>query len=414
MAPEWKRSVAEALLQALGVDKEFQATLNTRNERMMGDASKFCKHIVRLETDINGIQRKMEEKFENLGAMLNAPMPRVWDYTSTTDDTVEALSPEGCLGEGVDVTALIGAQREMRVKLEDEVLSPMRAWIKAFEQAATQMKKLEVQRLILDNRRRTVGDLDHQLSMMHEKSMRATPAQNGLHTSGQAGPYGDAGAYDPKTARLIEEKSKKKAHKEGKLNKSQAQFQELEQIVYNSLKTLIEDADQFKVYAHAALVEMSTCFAAACSVFENPGATGASMEFSSTAGREGADGAAAPPTAPPRSGSSRILSGMFSKLSMLGAGGAPAAGGTGRGGGGARAYDSGAGRHADQVERFDAAGAGMAPAGKIAPPPSPGRAAGRPSQGAGAAVATGYYEPAAATSPPPNAHRHAGSQGWGC
>jgi hypothetical protein len=32
------------------------------------------------------------------------------------------------------VGALLGAQHRMQAKLEEEVLSPMRAWIKAFEQ----------------------------------------------------------------------------------------------------------------------------------------------------------------------------------------------------------------------------------------------------------------------------------------
>eukprot|EP00955_Chlamydomonas_euryale_P048749 354069-Chlamydomonas_euryale.AAC.11 len=55
------------------------------------------------------------DKFENLAAMLSAPMPRVWDYTSH-DDTVEALSPEGVLGAGIDAAGLVQLQRAMRTK----------------------------------------------------------------------------------------------------------------------------------------------------------------------------------------------------------------------------------------------------------------------------------------------------------
>lgn len=48
------------LLQTLNIDKDFQATLNSRNERMMTDARVFSKHIIRLEKDIAGMQGKVE------------------------------------------------------------------------------------------------------------------------------------------------------------------------------------------------------------------------------------------------------------------------------------------------------------------------------------------------------------------
>lgn len=284
MGRAWRR-VSEAVRQTLGpvTDKEFQATPNLRNEAMLKDAAAFSTQIKTMEKDLLAVQKTMSVQFLNLRDMLSTALPRVWDYNPYDATVVEARGEAIAIGRGVNIDRLDEAQGSLKAKLEEEVYVPMREWMKDYHKIQSKMRELEQLRLELDSRRRTVGDLDHKLSVLRAKA----PVQQAMYNNhpGHRG-LGDDG-YDPKLLRMIDELGGKKSHKEDKLRDIQNAFQQLEETCFNSLETLILDAASLRHYAGSALFHIQECYSLSSSAFDASAAN--QLEYSTTAG-EGAQG----------------------------------------------------------------------------------------------------------------------------
>lgn len=102
---------------------------------------------------------------------MSAPLPRVYEETGggkvvpVSNGPVTGAAPNSGAGltpiGGTDFSSEeIGkVAKETGKKLESEVLAPMERWMNAFSLVQTRMKKLEVLRLEVDSRRRTVAKL---------------------------------------------------------------------------------------------------------------------------------------------------------------------------------------------------------------------------------------------------------------
>lgn len=351
MGRAWRR-VSEAVRQTLGpvTDKEFQATPNLRNEAMLKDAAAFSTQIKTMEKDLLAIQKTMSVQFLNLRDMLSTALPRVWDYNPYDATVVEARGEAIAIGRGVNIDRLDESQGSLKAKLEEEVYVPMREWMKDYHKIQSKMRELEQLRLELDSRRRTVGDLDHKLSVMRS---RAPVQQGGYSTHPGHRGMGDEG-YDPKLLRMIDELGSKKAHKEDKLRDIQNAFQQLEETCFNSLETLILDAASLRHYAGSALFHIQECYALSSSAFDAN--ANAQLEYSTTGGDGAQQGyaeqgqVAARPTEDLHGGPARANKGSMAAGYPLNAQGP-------RQDYGDNCYD--------QVSAFDAAPAAT---GKIAPP----------------------------------------------
>lgn len=101
-----------------------------------------------------------------------SPLPRVYEETGggkvvpiATGPTSSGAAPSGPAAlspiGGTDFNAeeMAKVAKETGKKLESEVLAPMERWMNAFSLVQNRMGKLEVLRLEVDSRRRTVAKL---------------------------------------------------------------------------------------------------------------------------------------------------------------------------------------------------------------------------------------------------------------
>ena len=185
--------------------------------------------------------------FTDFRAIMLSPLPRV--YEEGHNGAAVPSEPEPTMiGGDVQVERLTSAAQEAKKRLEVEVLQPVKQWMVAYRTIAERMKRLEALRLELDSRRRTVSDLQ----------AKCERVRAGLGAGAARG----RGEVD------LEVALRKMQHKEDKMQRAMAQYQEVEQTVYNSLFTLIKDTSVLRDYAAAALLIIQESYAAAYAAFE--------------------------------------------------------------------------------------------------------------------------------------------------
>eukprot|EP00201_Polytomella_parva_P017152 CAMPEP_0175058940 /NCGR_PEP_ID=MMETSP0052_2-20121109/12137_1 /TAXON_ID=51329 ORGANISM="Polytomella parva, Strain SAG 63-3" /NCGR_SAMPLE_ID=MMETSP0052_2 /ASSEMBLY_ACC=CAM_ASM_000194 /LENGTH=326 /DNA_ID=CAMNT_0016324397 /DNA_START=44 /DNA_END=1020 /DNA_ORIENTATION=- len=232
MIPGW-RTVTEAVRQKVVSAEKDKFTSNARNEAMFKEATDFAQHLKLLDKDFRAIQKQAEMNFSNLKLVLSSPLPRVFDDTGNGLVAIE--DDAKLIGHGVNIEGLSNASEDLKKRLEEEVLLPLRQWVAAYQAIKERMAKLEQVRLEVDSRKRTVEQLKERVDKAR-------------HTLSTAQPKNRAKAEDDldKAVALLK-------HKDEKLNRTTICFQELERTVYNSLYTLIKDTSVLREYAAVSI-----------------------------------------------------------------------------------------------------------------------------------------------------------------
>lgn len=257
MGQGWRR-VSEAVRQKVGVldtDRTFKTTANGRNEAMFREATDFAQHLRSMERDLRGISKQVDLQFTGLRNILISPLPRA--YEMGQNGPVPLEEEPRPIGQNVHIDKIVGSAQDLKRRLETEVIQPIKEWMVAYRTIQDRMRQLESVRLELDSRRRTVGNMQGRFERM--KTNVGSMGQNG-------------------TAEL-EQMEKAVIHKEEKMMRTSAQYQEMERMVYNSLFTLVRDTSVLREYTAAALQIIQECFAMAHSAYD---AT-AGLEFSTSA-----------------------------------------------------------------------------------------------------------------------------------
>lgn len=210
---------------------------------MFKEATNFAGHLKQLEKDLKALQKQIDVHSTSLRNILVSPLPRV--YEEGLQGPVPSEDEPRMIGGNVQVERISGASQELKKRLEQEVIQPLKAWLDAYRTVEVRIKELEALRLELDSRRRTVGSLQGRL-----ERVKTLPATNN------------------KRDIKIKDTEEKKEHKEEKMQRTQEQYKHMEQIVYNSLFTLIKDTSVLRDYAAAALLIVQECFQTAYSSFE--------------------------------------------------------------------------------------------------------------------------------------------------
>ncbi|KAG2451877.1 hypothetical protein HYH02_003652 [Chlamydomonas schloesseri] len=245
MGHGWRR-VMETVRQKVGTDKTFVATSNARNEAMFKEATDFCAHLRTLERDLRSMHKEIDAKFANMRAILSSPLPRTYDEGS--NGTAMPVSEDAKLiGQGIAVDRLQEAANELRQRLDDEVIKPLRSWLMAYRTVSERMEKLEALRLELDSRRRTVDSLEEKC----DKLAKVTPTAK------------DKDKHEQE----MEKMSQLLLHKQDKRNRTNSAFEELEKMVYNSLNTLVKDTGVLRDYTGLSLSILQDCFQKGHSAF---------------------------------------------------------------------------------------------------------------------------------------------------
>ncbi|PNW71418.1 hypothetical protein CHLRE_16g653450v5 [Chlamydomonas reinhardtii] len=240
----WRR-VMETMRQKVGTDKAFVATSNARNEAMFKEATDFCNHLRLLERDLRSMHKEIDAKFANLRAILSSPLPRT--YEEGANGVVPVSEEAKLIGQGIAVDRLQESANELRQRLDDEVIKPLRSWLMAYRTVSERMEKLEALRLELDSRRRTVDSLEEKCDKLHKTAPAAKDKD--------------------KHEQEMEKMSQLLLHKQDKCNRTKNAFEELEKMVYNSLNTLVKDTGVLRDYTGLSLSILQDCFQRGHSAF---------------------------------------------------------------------------------------------------------------------------------------------------
>lgn len=206
---------------------------------MFKEASDFCVHLKTLERDLRSLHKEVESNFSNLRGILLAPLPRA--YEEAQNGVAQACS-EGepkLIGQGVQVDSLMQCSADLKNRLEEEVVKPLKHWYAAYKNIVDRMTKLEQLRLELDSRRRTVETLQLKLDRLRTQ----VNMQNRDKVEQEA----------DKLLLLLQ-------HKQDKLQRTGVSYREAEQTVFNSLNTLIKDTGVLRDYTGLALQLVQDCY----------------------------------------------------------------------------------------------------------------------------------------------------------
>lgn len=254
MGGGWRR-VSEAVRQKVGImDREFKSTTNGRNEAMFKEATDFSVHLRTLERDLRAMQKQVDAHFTNMRNILISPLPRAYEEGQNGPAPIEE-EPRP-IGQNVHIDRITSSAGEMKRRLDNEVIQPVKEWMVAYRTISDRMRQLEAVRLELDSRRRTVSELQTKF----ERAKASAPPAH-------------------KAQMLVESIEKELVHKEEKMLRTLAHYQEMERTVYNSLFTLVKDTSVLRDYAAAALNIIQDCFRDAAAAFEAPGGA---LEYSTT------------------------------------------------------------------------------------------------------------------------------------
>ncbi|GLC52193.1 hypothetical protein PLESTB_000593500 [Pleodorina starrii] len=212
---------------------------------MFKEATEFSLHLKNLERDLRSMQKDVEAKFLNLRHMLVSPLPR--SFEEGRDGAVPCTEEPKMIGHGVGVDILQQSAIDLKTRLEEEVIHPLRAWHEAYRKICERMVKLESMRLELDSRRRTVDSLTDR----EERLRRTTPAPQ----------------HKDKHEQELEKLSQLRQHKEEKMNRTSDAYREMEHMVYNSLILVIKDTGVLREYTSRVMKIFQDCYQTGFSAF---------------------------------------------------------------------------------------------------------------------------------------------------
>jgi len=250
MGVGWRRT-NEALKQKWSVasnDKGFVVTSNSRNEMMMRDAEKFAYQLRKIEAHVKRMQKDAHDMISDTRNIMLCSLPRTFDFTPSGQAVPEDPDPK-LIGQSVQLDRFASADALLKQRLDEEVSEPLEAWLAAFLDVQSRMRKLEALRLELDSRRRTVDNL----------YAVAERQKQGLET-------GSAKLREKHEATL-----RTLQHKESKKNAVLAAFQEHECNTYQALYTLLKDTTCLKDYTAVAYSILQEVFGTACTAFDTRG-----------------------------------------------------------------------------------------------------------------------------------------------
>eukprot|EP00798_Chlamydomonas_sp_ICE-L_P009746 gene9746-7621_t len=266
MGVSWRR-LSEGVRQKVGIttDKTFKATANCRNEAMFKEATDFSVHLKTMERDLRAMSKQVESQFLSLKNILSSPLPRAYDVGADGPVPLEAeVKP---IGMHVNLDLITDSGQEMKRRLETEVIQPVKEWMVAYRTIQDRMKHLEIVRLEFDSRRRTVADLQGSY-----ERMRANIGSLGTNAQAE-----------------LQKLEAKTNHKHEKMQRTCAQYEDIERTVYNSLFTLVRDTSVLREYTSGAIAIIQECFTLAHTAYDGVPA----IEFSTTNPTAGGFGAIA-------------------------------------------------------------------------------------------------------------------------
>ncbi|KXZ43783.1 hypothetical protein GPECTOR_80g143 [Gonium pectorale] len=239
MGHGWRR-VMETVRQKVRSDRTFIPTSNARNEAMLKEATEFCTQLRALERDLRSTHKDIDGKFASLRNILQSPLPRAYDEDNngTPVPCTEGL----IIGQGINTEALQQAASDLKLRIEDEVIKPLRSWLGIYRDVCERMAKLEQLRLELDSRRRTVDSLTEKLERLEKTQPPPQQKEKEKHEQELE-----------RVAQLLQ-------HKRDKLTHTQHAYRDLENTVFNSLQALIKDTGVLRDYAGLALQIIQDCY----------------------------------------------------------------------------------------------------------------------------------------------------------
>eukprot|EP01025_Chloroclados_australasicus_P001024 TRINITY_DN103226_c0_g1_i1.p2 TRINITY_DN103226_c0_g1~~TRINITY_DN103226_c0_g1_i1.p2 ORF type:complete len:176 (-),score=28.45 TRINITY_DN103226_c0_g1_i1:34-540(-) len=155
-------------------------------------------------------------------AFMQSSLPKVYEDTPQGQAVPLAGVDNQQVGSGVNMEQLHRAPEEMKFLMATKVTNPLQTWVDCFLEIQNQMKDLEVLRLEVDSRRRTVEQMTGPLNKMRSRHM-------------------EKGEQDPKMEDKINGFSGKCRHKEAKATETLSRYRSMEEEVFNQLSDLISN-----------------------------------------------------------------------------------------------------------------------------------------------------------------------------
>ncbi|GLI69339.1 hypothetical protein VaNZ11_013925, partial [Volvox africanus] len=260
----WKR-VTEKTKQAIGLkanSAEWRPTSNDRNLAMIEEARRFSRQLKVLHRELKDVESRIEVSFGVLKTVLNAPLPRAYEFTDKGPVPVEKEA--SIVGAGVAFETLNVATSDLKSKLQIEVLSPLEQWQNAFRMIKIRNVKCMELRLELDAKRREAAAMAVGLEKQKSKANMAETdkaAADALKAS--AAPPG----IPTSASNKWEDAEFKLQKEEDKVARLHQRFRDIEEEVYTALLALINDTKVLKQYAATALVVFQQAYGHAYTAF---------------------------------------------------------------------------------------------------------------------------------------------------
>eukprot|EP01024_Parvocaulis_polyphysoides_P004318 TRINITY_DN11084_c0_g1_i1.p1 TRINITY_DN11084_c0_g1~~TRINITY_DN11084_c0_g1_i1.p1 ORF type:complete len:255 (-),score=25.48 TRINITY_DN11084_c0_g1_i1:543-1238(-) len=218
---------------------------------MYEEAAQFAKWLITVEKDILAMQKFIEKYINHTHVFMQSFLPHVYEEKvpgQATPTSIEA----GQVGQGIDLEQLALCPDELKMKMNTDVLQPLRNWLTAFNNNQRRMAQLESLRLEVDSRRRTAGKFGNRLDRART-----------VHYSKEA-----PSEFSEQKLEYQEERTKRKT---AKANSAYHQYKEFEAETCNQLNDLIKDTVYLKQYMAEAMLILSECFGAAHQAFQGKG-----------------------------------------------------------------------------------------------------------------------------------------------
>ncbi|DBB01296.1 TPA: hypothetical protein ACH3X3_011693 [Trebouxia sp. C0006] len=223
----------------------FSPTTSDRIDKMYKEVHDFAQTLKECDKQIKQLETASTAVFKATGDALSRPLPHV--YQEDAQGIAQPVVPQDELRQQAATTmGTAGPQSSVRVQdlatisqkhtndLEQNVLEPLRAWIKEYRTFKDRMSVLDNTRLEFDAERRAFHKLE--IKGVHHKQAND--------------------AVNPEIAGKLEAKSGDVAAKRNVYNAH-------EQELYNGLAALINDAKNVRVYLASLMRAQSQAFGAA-------------------------------------------------------------------------------------------------------------------------------------------------------
>ncbi|KAL4856538.1 hypothetical protein ACK3TF_003016 [Chlorella vulgaris] len=223
----WSESLRECVC---GIENEFaDSAINKRTELRMRGAEAVFLRVVKCEQAVHAAYAAHSDLLTVTEATMKLPLPNPANSSLGADSAASAPNLVG--GPDFDADTVGRVKTESGLKLEAQVLAPLKQWLTRHHQLVARYKELKKTRLELVSRRRTVTELSCRVSAM---STRAS---------------GSASKSNQQLNAMIRTLSRK----ETKLTATSQSFEQQESVLSRDLAALIVDGQSLKHHVATAL-----------------------------------------------------------------------------------------------------------------------------------------------------------------